>query len=131
MGEPVRIVDLAHDLIQLSGFQADEIDIVFTGIRPGEKLYEELSVAEEQAEKTRHPKIFIGRTTAETLDQVASRLETLRRTVDAGALEEARRALRLLVPEYGAPQDGIAERSPSKRDDIGELPARGEQLVEA
>src|SRR5205807_1048540 len=64
MGEPIKVVDLAKDLIQLSGFGPDEIPIVFTGIRPGEKLHEELCIAEEKAEKTRHPKIFIGRTQA-------------------------------------------------------------------
>ncbi|MCQ2382854.1 MAG: polysaccharide biosynthesis protein [Clostridia bacterium] len=61
MGTPVKIVDLARDLISLSGFRPDsDIKIVFTGIRPGEKLFEELSVAKESADKTKHPKIFIG-----------------------------------------------------------------------
>jgi FlaA1/EpsC-like NDP-sugar epimerase len=62
MGEPVKIVDLARDLIALSGLrEGDDIEIRFTGLRPGEKLFEELSVADEQVEKTVHPKVFIGR----------------------------------------------------------------------
>ena len=62
MGEPVKIVDLARDLITLSGLRPDEdIEIRFSGVRPGEKLFEELSTATEHAEKTKHPKVFIGR----------------------------------------------------------------------
>lgn len=62
MGEPVKIVDLARDLITLSGFKPDEdIEIKFSGVRPGEKLFEELSTDAEHASKTKHPKIFIGR----------------------------------------------------------------------
>jgi FlaA1/EpsC-like NDP-sugar epimerase len=61
MGEPVRIVDLAYDLIKLSGLVPHEdIEVRFTGIRPGEKLFEELSMESEGIEKTRHPKIFVG-----------------------------------------------------------------------
>ena len=62
MGEPVKIADLARDLIVLSGLvPGDDIEIQFTGLRPGEKLFEELSVTGEKADKTRHPKIFVGR----------------------------------------------------------------------
>jgi FlaA1/EpsC-like NDP-sugar epimerase len=61
MGEPVRIVDLAHDLIRLSGYELDDIGIVFTGVRPGEKLHEELAFPGERTEPTDHPKILVGR----------------------------------------------------------------------
>ncbi len=62
MGEPVRIVDLAHDLIRLSGLQVGrDIDIEFTGLRPGEKLYEELFVSGERYERTPREKIFVAR----------------------------------------------------------------------
>src|SRR5690606_37718358 len=59
MGQPVKIVDLAQDLIRLSGLKPhQDIEIKFTGIRPGEKLFEELSTDDEQADKTAHGKIF-------------------------------------------------------------------------
>lgn len=103
MGEPVRIVDLARDLIHLSGFRPEEIEIVFTGIRPGEKLYEELSVADEQAEKTQHPKIFIGRTIAEPLAHLAQKIDGLKASVDGGMTDDlVREKLAGLVPEFQA-----------------------------
>ena len=61
MGEPVKIMDLAENLIKLSGFEPyKDIDIEITGLRPGEKLYEELLLAEEGIKETGHNKIFIG-----------------------------------------------------------------------
>ena len=61
MGDPVRILDLAKDTIRLSGLRPfEDIDIAFTGLRPGEKLYEELESTGERMSRTRHPKIFIG-----------------------------------------------------------------------
>jgi FlaA1/EpsC-like NDP-sugar epimerase len=119
MGQPVKIVDLARDLIQLSGFDADEVDIVFTGVRPGEKLYEELSIAEEHAVKTRHPKVFIGRTTTAAYEDISARLADL-----AAALKAAKRAdeiprfLARIVPEYGL-RLGLTER-PAARIEAAE-----------
>jgi len=103
MGQPVRIVDLARDLIHLSGFQPEEIPIVFSGIRPGEKLYEELSITGESVEKTTHPKIFIGRTVAEPFEQVLARVDELKRVADlghGGEGGEVRALLARIVPEF-------------------------------
>ena len=78
MGDPVRILDLAKDIIALSGLKPfEEIDIVFTGLRPGEKLFEELVVSEENAEKTRHSKILIGRIAPYSENKLSRALETL------------------------------------------------------
>lgn len=62
MGEPVKIVDLAKNMIELSGFTEDEMPIVFSGIRPGEKMYEELLKDGEVDPEAIYPKIFVGRT---------------------------------------------------------------------
>lgn len=60
MGEPVRIADLARDMIRLSGFSEDEIKIEFTGLRPGEKLFEELLTDSEQTVATPHAKLRVA-----------------------------------------------------------------------
>ena len=63
MGEPIKILDLAKDMINLSGLQEGEIDIKFTGLRQGEKLYEELLADDEKTKPTSHTKIRIANTT--------------------------------------------------------------------
>ncbi|WP_318505221.1 nucleoside-diphosphate sugar epimerase/dehydratase [Bacillus sp. T3] len=70
MGEPVKIVDLAKNLIKLSGNNIEEIGIEFTGIRPGEKLFEELLKDEEVHNKQVYPKIYIGKTTNLFFDEI-------------------------------------------------------------
>jgi FlaA1/EpsC-like NDP-sugar epimerase len=101
MGEPVRIVDLAKDLIRLSGLEPGvDIEIVFTGIRPGEKLYEELLTAEEGTEASKHEKIFVARKNGlpdTDLDELLQPLFEAARSYDGVAV---RRALKALVPGY-------------------------------
>jgi FlaA1/EpsC-like NDP-sugar epimerase len=117
MGEPVKIVDLASDLITLSGRRPGvDIEIVFSGIRPGEKLYEELYLEAENAEKTKHPKILVARQHAFDGKRFAELLLELRRAVDACDEVSVRRLLPVLVPEYG--------RSPSSGAVVPILAAR-------
>ncbi|GGI65667.1 polysaccharide biosynthesis protein [Enterococcus alcedinis] len=77
MGEPVKIVDLAKNMIRLSGFQADEIEIVESGIRPGEKLYEELLLDSERNDEQVFEKIFVGNITGPSLNDVLDFVENL------------------------------------------------------
>lgn len=105
MGEPVKIVDLAHDLIRLSGYEPDEIPIEFIGLRPGEKLHEELFVPSENYRRTAHPKIFIasnGRQTSIDNRQLTSVncVDALVSAAQRGDADTARRLLREIVPEY-------------------------------
>jgi FlaA1/EpsC-like NDP-sugar epimerase len=100
MGEPVRIIDLAETLITLSGLKPhEEIKIIETGIRPGEKLYEELRFETEETAATEHPKIFINRISGldpETLQMALLRLSVFIRTRDETGL---RSFLNDLLPE--------------------------------
>jgi FlaA1/EpsC-like NDP-sugar epimerase len=101
MGEPVKIVDLARDLITLSGLRpGEDIEITFSGIRPGEKLFEELSTREEDADKTRHPKIFVGRLRPYNWEEVLRGLEELHACSDGHDDPRVRAAFKALVPEY-------------------------------
>ena len=100
MGEPVRILDLAKETIRLSGFKPFvDIDIVFSGLRPGEKLFEELAVTGEDIARTRHPKIFIGKLAPypdDLLRHVLDRLTVLTLEDDQQAL---RAYLNQVLPE--------------------------------
>jgi FlaA1/EpsC-like NDP-sugar epimerase len=101
MGEPVRIVDLARDLITLSGLRPGfDIDIKFTGVRSGEKLHEQLSTDAEHADKTKHPKIFIGRVASPSWSEVVRGLDNVLALADSGSGEQIRAALRAMAPEY-------------------------------
>lgn len=113
MGDPVKIVDLAREMITLSGFTPDvDIPITFTGLRPGEKLYEELLTAEEGTSATTHKKIFIAR--SEAIDPIAleARLQGLDAAARHGGEAAIRESLHALVNTYrqqpaGAPRERI------------------------
>jgi FlaA1/EpsC-like NDP-sugar epimerase len=116
MGAPVRIADLARDLIRLSGLEPDrDIEIRYTGLRPGEKLFEELFGADEVYGQTRHEKIFVYRnghanaavaaptdpTPVEAgASPLADQLDGLILAAQQGDASEVRRRLGELVPEY-------------------------------
>jgi FlaA1/EpsC-like NDP-sugar epimerase len=114
MGEPVKIVDLARDLITLSGLTpGEDIEIVFTGLRPGEKLFEELAVDGEDVDKTRHPKIFVNRGQPPVPESIAIGLQVLKAQLDTSEAGAVRSAIKAMVPEYAGvpdPQEPLAER---------------------
>ena len=103
MGEPVRIDDLAHNMIRLSGFEPDvDIPVVYTGLRPGEKLYEELLLSGEGMQKTKNDLIYIGHEIAFDPAAFEENLMLLRAIPETD--EPALRAkLRELVPTFHAP----------------------------
>ncbi|MCZ6766923.1 MAG: nucleoside-diphosphate sugar epimerase/dehydratase, partial [bacterium] len=101
MGEPVRIVDLARDMVTLSGLRPGiDIEIVFSGKRPGEKLYEELSGEGEDIGDTAHPKIGIWKHRITDADAVRTGVARLIEVADKLANRELQDELKRLVPEY-------------------------------
>jgi FlaA1/EpsC-like NDP-sugar epimerase/lipopolysaccharide/colanic/teichoic acid biosynthesis glycosyltransferase len=100
MGTPVRILDLAVAMINLSGLRPfEEMEIVFTGLRPGEKLFEELELDGEEIAKTRHPKIFIGHIAPYSPAAVDQALHDLKKLVALGDGPSIRGYLNELLPE--------------------------------
>jgi len=104
MGEPLKIVDLARDLIQVSHRSASEIAIKFVGLRPGEKLVEEIRLDSESIKPTVHPQIVVTETEQPEMAHVESWLRSAAASRDA---EAAVVALRSIVPEY-QPRDRAA-----------------------
>lgn len=110
MGEPVRIMDLAENLIRLSGLEVGkDIEIKVTGLRPGEKLYEELLLNTDTALKTEHNKIFIECPETLSLEELEQRLAVLRQIVADDDREELVRYLTDLVPTYHPNSCGVAD----------------------
>ncbi|HKL09920.1 MAG TPA: nucleoside-diphosphate sugar epimerase/dehydratase [Clostridia bacterium] len=101
MGDPVKIYDLARDLIRLSGYEpGKDIKIEFTGLRPGEKLFEELLMDEEGIKKTQNKKIHIGKANHVTMADLGSNLEALRKIANSENEDMIHAALMDLVETY-------------------------------
>ncbi len=103
MGQPVKILDLAENMIRMSGVEG--IEIVETGLRPGEKLYEELLVKTDDLDKTENSLIFIEREQPLAQADVEARLQQLYLACQTGDDEKARAALKKAVPTYKAPEE--------------------------
>ena len=106
MGEPVKIYDLAENLIKLSGFEPHkDIAIEVTGLRPGEKLYEELLMSEEGLTETKHKKIFIGKPGDFDLGDVRDKIDELLRVAISGNEVVLRQRVKEFVPTYREPEE--------------------------
>jgi FlaA1/EpsC-like NDP-sugar epimerase len=100
MGKPVKIKNLAEDLIQLSGFQPyEDIDIIYTGLRPGEKLFEELLTAEEGTIATTHEKIYVANQ-GEISEKFTAQLEYLLKVATNGDTNELVMMIKQIVPSF-------------------------------
>ncbi|CEN83683.1 polysaccharide biosynthesis protein [Paraclostridium sordellii] len=112
MGDPVKIVDLAYNLITLSGFEPNvDIEIKFTGLRPGEKLYEELLMSEEGLTNTDHKKIFIGKPMEFDMKKNTKLLSELKEIVMNEKVELIDSKMRELVSTYIRPEEANKKTS--------------------
>jgi len=110
MGTPIRIKDMAYDLIRLSGFEPEkDISIVYTGLRPGEKLYEELIAKEERIQHTTHKKIMVlkDQNNHPEWEHLKKDIQSLIKIADSYESDAIKQKLQLLVPDY-TPQDYFA-----------------------
>lgn len=106
MGQPVKIYDLAVNMIKLSGLEPfRDIDIIETGLRPGEKLYEELLVKSETLHKTDNDLIFIEKDEPISMEDLDNRLQLLREALASNDDEAVRGAMRKVVPTYRTPEE--------------------------
>lgn len=108
MGEPVKIYDLAVSLIKLSGYEPDvDIPIQVTGLRPGEKLYEELLMAEEGLTATKHDKIFVSEPVHMEIDELKEKLDILDKLeyIDNYSKEKVKETMKQIVSTYKDPEE--------------------------
>ncbi len=101
MGDPIHILDLAENMIKLAGFKPyKDIDIKEIGLRPGEKLYEELLVDYSKCKKTDNKKIFIEQIDSVSREEVDAKLEILKKATDSADIEAVKEAIKATVPTY-------------------------------
>jgi FlaA1/EpsC-like NDP-sugar epimerase len=116
MGEPVRILDLAKEAITLSGLRPfEDIEIQFTGKRPGEKLFEELEMTQERVSKTRHPKIFIGKIAPYPQERIIYALNRFGALSKSGNEAELRVLFNELIPEGKIDVNIVGEPKPQTK----------------
>ena len=121
MGQPVKIRDLAENLIRLSGLKVGkDIEIKYIGLRPGEKLYEELLMDEEGLQKTEHDKIYIAKPFLDSYEELQKKLAILKDAIMVGTNEEVKDAVAKVVPTYN--------RESEKANNISDQKADGEVM---
>lgn len=106
MGKPVKILELAENMIRLSGFEPyKDINIIETGLRPGEKLYEELLIKNEDLDKTENSLIFIERDKPLAMEEISKKLDILRTAVHTNNDETVKQAMKKAVPTFKSPEE--------------------------
>ena len=132
MGEPIKILDLAQDLIRLSGLEVDkDIKIEFTGLEPGEKLYEELLTPQEGVTATKHQRIFVAQLEQIEERQLISQIEVLSQLADALDSEGIVSKFQELVPTYEPNRSFLTESDVDSASEIIQFPTETEETASA
>ena len=119
MGEPIKILDLARDLIRLSGLELDiDIKIDFTGLEPGEKLYEELLTPQEGVTATKHQRIFVAQLETIEEEQLLSQIDELSNFADSLDTDRIIAKLQELVPTYEPNRAFVQSRETENQENI-------------
>ncbi len=130
MGEPIKILDLAEDLIRLSGLEVDrDIKIAFTGLEPGEKLYEELLTPQEGVTATKHQRIFVAQLEEIEERQLLSQIEELSRLADGLDTEGIISTFQELVPTYQPNRAFLTESDTDSASEIIQFPAETKTAI--
>ena len=132
MGEPVKILDMARSLIKLSGLEPDkDIKIKFIGLRPGEKLYEELLTNEEGMRKTENDRIYIGKSGKVDQEKLYEDVEELWQLADKQEIDQILVKLKKLVPGF-QPNCPVKPETSTSQDNLAvirkQIPARNKPL---
>lgn len=140
MGEPVKIYDMAKKLIKLSGYEPNvTMQIKITGLRPGEKLYEEILMNEEGLEATKHDKIHVAEPlniTMEQLEEKLDKLDNLLETSNNEDKDEIRKTMKQIVPTYRIPEhekkkaEKVVEKNITEKEKIEAKNVKTESLIE-
>ena len=121
MGDPVKIVDLAKQMITLSGFRpGEDIDVIFTGVRPGEKLFEELRTKGEDIEPTVHPKVLVWQHRPSQWSSIEDSIRQLESLSNCGDRDKIVAVLKKIVPEY-EPQNSLKTKASGTNDSGAEV----------
>ena len=130
MGEPIKILDLAEDLIRLSGLEVDrDIKIAFTGLEPGEKLYEELLTPQEGVTATKHQRIFVAQLEEIEERQLLSQIEELSQLADGLDTEGIISRFQELVPTYQPNRAFLTESDTDSASEIIQFPAETKTAI--
>jgi FlaA1/EpsC-like NDP-sugar epimerase len=118
MGEPIKILDLARDLIKLSGLEVDhDIKIEFTGLQPGEKLYEELLTADEGVTATKHQRIFVAQMETIEEEKLLAQIKELEALANKLDTEGIIAKLQEIVPTYKPNRAFAASKEAEKKSE--------------
>jgi FlaA1/EpsC-like NDP-sugar epimerase len=101
MGKSIKIIDMAHKMIQLAGLKVNtDIEVKFTGLRPGEKMFEETLNKNETTSKTHNPKILIGKVSNSNLNETIKIIDEIEQSIEAQENDKIVRSMKKIIPEF-------------------------------